>query len=210
MAHPIVYGPASSPYVWSVRLALAEKGVVHRLVPVEFGREREEPHLSRQPFAKVPAFEHEGFNLYETQAILRYIDERFSGPALQSEDVYEWSRMNQMIGIHDAYAYPAIGARILRNRISPPLPAKNFAEEANAAALEMARHCLGEIERLMGEGPFLAGSEMSLADCMLFPLLSSFARVGEGREIFAERARLSEWLGRIDARPSVALTRPEP
>ncbi len=78
MAHPIVYGPAMSTYVWSARLALAEKGVTHELVDVPFGTHRAEPHLSRQPFAKVPAFEHDGFALYETQAIMRYVDERFA------------------------------------------------------------------------------------------------------------------------------------
>lgn len=70
MANPIVYGPAGSTYVWSARLALAEKGVTHQLVEVPFGAHREEPHLSRHPFAKVPAFEHDGFALYETQAII--------------------------------------------------------------------------------------------------------------------------------------------
>ncbi len=79
MAHPIVYGPAASTYVWSVRLTLAEKGVTHELVEMPFGAHREEPHLSRQPFAKVPAFEHDDFALYETQAIIRYVDERFPG-----------------------------------------------------------------------------------------------------------------------------------
>ena len=77
MGRPIVYGPAGSTYVWSARLALAEKGVAHELVEVGFGQHREEPHLSRHPFAKLPAFEHDGFALYETQAILRYIDEGF-------------------------------------------------------------------------------------------------------------------------------------
>src|SRR6202023_3553312 len=66
MARPIVYGPAGSSHVWSARLALAEKGVTHELVDVRFGAHREQPHLSRQPFAKVPGFEHDGFALYET------------------------------------------------------------------------------------------------------------------------------------------------
>jgi glutathione S-transferase len=61
MGRPIVYGPAFSTYVWSVRLALAEKGVAHELVEVPFGAHREAPHLSRHPFSKVPAFEHDGF-----------------------------------------------------------------------------------------------------------------------------------------------------
>ena len=93
MAHPIVYGSAGSNHVWSARLALAEKGVTHELVDVPFGAHREQPHLSRQPFAKVPGFEHDGFALYETQAIMRYVDERFPGTPLQPEDVHAWSRM---------------------------------------------------------------------------------------------------------------------
>src|SRR5438552_3378075 len=51
MGRPLVYGTAGSTYVWSVRLALAEKGVAHELVEVGFGPHREEPHLSRHPFA---------------------------------------------------------------------------------------------------------------------------------------------------------------
>src|SRR5690349_24297838 len=91
MARPIVYGPAGSTYVWSTRLALAEKGVAHDLVDVPFGAHREEPHLSRHPFGKVPAFEHDGFALYETQAILRYIDEGFPVAPLQPTDLHEFA-----------------------------------------------------------------------------------------------------------------------
>src|SRR5207248_2996104 len=49
MAHPFVYGPAGSTYVWSARLALAEKGVTHELVDVPFGTPRQEPHPARPP-----------------------------------------------------------------------------------------------------------------------------------------------------------------
>ncbi len=210
MAHPIVYGPAGSVHVWTVRLALAEKGVAHQLVPVPIGAHREEPHLSRHPFAKVPAFEHEGFSLYETQAIIRYIDERFDGPPLQPEDVFEWSRMNQLIGIHDAYAFPAIGRQILWNHtLIPHLWGQTLDESAIAAALPQARLCLSEIERLMAEGPFLAGPQLSLADLALFPLLYYFAQVPEGESEFGERPTLREWLARMERRQSVAVTRPE-
>ena len=59
----------------------------------------------------------DGFALYETQAIMRYVDERFPGTPLQPEDVHEWSRMNQIIGIVDAYAWPSIAGAILFNRM---------------------------------------------------------------------------------------------
>src|SRR5437667_12436817 len=121
MARPIVYGPAGSTYVWSARLALAEKGVAHELVDIgPYGAARQAPHLARHPFAKVPAFEHDGFQLYETQAILRYIDEGFPVAPLQPTDLHQFSRMNQIIGIVDAYAYPAIVGGFLFNRILAP------------------------------------------------------------------------------------------
>ena len=59
MARPIVYGAAMSPYVWSVRLALAEKGITHELVSVEPSEFKSEAHLARHPFGKIPAFEHD-------------------------------------------------------------------------------------------------------------------------------------------------------
>ncbi|HVH77569.1 MAG TPA: glutathione S-transferase family protein [Stellaceae bacterium] len=210
MAHPIVYGPAGSTYVWSARLSLAEKGVAHQLVPVPFGAHREPEHLARHPFAKVPAFEHDGFMLYETQAIMRYVDERFAGAPLQPEDVFEFSRMNQLIGIVDAYAWPAIAGGVLFNRmLRPRLLGEPPDEAAIAAALPQARLCLAEIDRLMEDNPFLAGEHLSLADLMVFPLFYYFARVPDGEAPFAEHPKLKAWLTRIDGRQSVAVTRPE-
>ncbi len=50
---------------------LVEKGASFRLSPVMPGTLKVEPHVSRHPFGRVPVLEHEGFMLYETQAILR-------------------------------------------------------------------------------------------------------------------------------------------
>src|SRR5882724_5454315 len=161
MARPIVYGPAASTYVWSTRLALAEKGVAHQLVEVGFGEFAEEPHVARHPFGKVPAFEHDGFMLYETQAILRYIDEGFPVAPLQPTDLHQFARMSQIMGIVDAYAYPSIVGGILFNRILGPRLGLPVDEAAVVAALPRARLCLAEIARLMGDQQFLAGERIS-------------------------------------------------
>src|SRR5690242_1400339 len=208
MARPIVYGPAGSTYVWSTRLALAEKGVAHDLVDVPFGAHREEPHLSRHPFAKVPAFEHDGFALYETQAILRYIDEGFPVAPLQPTDLHEFARMNQIMGIVDAYAWPSIAGGILVNRLLNPRLGLPVDEAAIAAAVPEARLCLSEFARLMGERPFMAGERISLADLMVFPLLYYFRRVPEGAEPVAEHQTLASWMRRMEDRQSVQVTKP--
>ena len=210
MAHPIVYGPAGSSYVWSVRLALAEKGVTHELVNVPFGAQRDKAHLSRQPFAKVPAFEHDGFALYETQAIIRYVDERFPGAPLQPEDVHQWSRMNQIIGIVDAYAWPAIAGTILLNRVLAPRFLDRAPDEAAiAAALPRAGLCLSEINRLMGDQRFLAADFVTLADLMAIPLLYLFANIPDGKAPVAVHPKLALWIKRMETRQSFQVTKPK-
>ncbi|MBV8889778.1 MAG: glutathione S-transferase family protein [Alphaproteobacteria bacterium] len=208
MARPIVYGPAGSTYVWSARLTLAEKGVAHDLVEVGFGAHRETAHLARHPFAKVPAFEHDGFALYETQAIMRYVDEAFPSAPLQPTDLHEFSRMNQIIGIVDAYAWPSIAAGVLFNRMLAPRFGLPVDEAAIAAALPRARLCLSEIARLMGDNTFLAGERVSLADLLVVPLLFYFERMPEGAPAIAEHPSLGRWLRHMDTRQSFQVTKP--
>jgi glutathione S-transferase len=208
MARPIVYGPAGSTYVWSARLALAEKGVAHEHVHMEFGEHTKEPHLSRQPFAKVPAFEHDGFMLYETQAILRYVDEGFAATPLQPTDLHEFARMNQIIGIVDAYAWPSIAHGILFPRLVAPRLGLPVDEEAIKAAIPRAALCMAEFARLMGGQPFMAGDNISLADLMVFPILCYFNRIPEGQALLAESETLLGWLRRMEPRQSVQVTKP--
>jgi len=208
MARPIVYGPAGSTYVWSTRLALAEKGVAHELVEIPFGEHRQEPHLTRHPFAKVPAFEHDGFALYETQAILRYIDEGFPVAPLQPTDLHQFARMSQIMGIVDAYVWPSIAGGILVNRILAPRLGLPVDEAAVAAALPRARLCLAEIARLMGDQPYLAGERVSLADLMVIPLLYYFSRLPEGEAAIAEHPSLIPWMRRMEERQSFQVTKP--
>ncbi len=208
MARPIVYGPAGSTYVWSTRLALAEKGVAHELVEVAIGEHRQEPHLARHPFAKVPAFEHDGFALYETQAILRYIDEGFPVAPLQPTDLHQFARMSQIMGIVDAYVYPSIVGGILYNRNIAPRLGLPVDEAAVAVALPRARLCLAEIARLMGDQPYLTGERVTLADLMLIPLLYYFSRLPEGEAALAEHPSLRPWMARMEERQSFQVTKP--
>jgi glutathione S-transferase len=208
MARPIVYGPAGSTYVWSARLALAEKGVAHDLIDVPFGAHREELHLSRHPFGKVPSFEHDGFSLYETQAILRYIDEGFPVSPLQPTDLHQFARMNQIMGIVDAYAWPSIAAGIVFNRVLAPRLGLPVSEEAVAKAVPRARLCLSEFARLMGDQPYMAGERISLADLMVVPLLYYLARTPEGEAPLAEHPSLRAWMRRVEDRQSFRVTKP--
>jgi glutathione S-transferase len=202
----IVHGIPGSPYVRAALLALEEKGAEYELAAMQFGTLNQPPHLSRHPFGRIPAFEHDGWMLYEPQAIMRYVDAVVPGPRLQPEEPRTAARMNQLMGITDWYVMRQISIPITRNRVVAPRVNRPVDEEAVVKALPEARICVAEIGRLLDGHTWLAGDMISLADLLLAPHLSMFAQAPEGAQILGEHENLSDWLARIEARPSMIAT----
>ena len=156
----------------------------------------------------MPTVDHGSFRLYETQAILRYVDALFPKPALQPTQPRAIARMNQIIGINDWYLFPQVARIIVFNRIiGPALLGMRPDETAIAAAVPDARLCLGELDRLVDGQPFLAGEHLTIADLMLAPQVYYLAATPEGAAILKATSLLS-WLGRMNARPSMMATVP--
>src|SRR3954447_22639701 len=153
----IVHGIPGSPYVRAALLTLEEKGAVYQLAAMSFGTLKQQPHLSRHPFGRIPAFEHDGWMLYETRAIMRYVDAVVPGPRLQPEEPRAAARMDQLMNITDWYLMPQVSATITFNRVVAPRFNRPANEEAIAKALPNARICVAEIGRLLGDHPWMAG-----------------------------------------------------
>jgi glutathione S-transferase len=205
MSEITVYGIPGSPYVRMPLLVCEEKGVSYRLAPLAFGQQREPAHLARHPFGRIPAIEHDGFALYESQAIVRYIDEAFDGPALQPKDPRARARMNQVLNIVDWYVMPSLSAGIGFNRIIAPILGRPVNEEAVAAAIPLARTSLAALEDLLGAQPYFAGEAVTLADLAAVAHLDMVPMSPEGAELIAGSPLLA-WLDRMNARPSVEKT----
>jgi glutathione S-transferase len=210
MRKPLVFGADYSVYVRTVRLTLEEKGIAYDLVPVDVFAENGPPpeYLKRQPFGRIPAFEHDGFRLYETGAITRYIDESFEGPALQAADLRHRARVNQIISITDGYVYPTLVWAIYVERVSKPSRGGVADEMRIAAALPKAVTCLTAIADLMGDAPWLGGSALTLADLHAAPMFEYFLMAQEGREMIKNHPNLASWWSRMAARPSMWHTKP--
>ena len=210
MSDPIVYGPGYSTYVRTVRLALAEKGVAYHLEEFDFIQNGvPEEHLRRNPFGKVPAFEHDGFSLYETQAIARYVDEAFSGPALQPGDVRARARMVQIICIADNYTYgPTVGTLVIQRLVTPTMGGTPD-ENAITAALPNVEKAMAALNDLVGGNAYLAGANLSLADLHLIPIFAYFTQTPESGAILDKNANLKRWWDAVSGRDSVAKTQPQ-
>lgn len=210
MSEPIVFGAAYSVYVRIVRLALWEKGIPYRLQEVDIFAPDGPPkdYLARQPFGRIPAFEHDGFRLYETSAIARYVDEVFPGPRLQPDDPKARARMSQITGVLDRYAYRTLVWDIYLERTEPPREGRTSDEAKIAAALPRARLCLRVLADLMAGAPFLTGDALGLADLHAAPMFAYFLAAPEGAALMAEQPGLADWWRRIAVRPGMTATRP--
>jgi glutathione S-transferase len=207
MTNPIiVHGIPGSPYVRSVLLALEEKEADYRFRAMPFGGHKEPGYRALHPFARIPVIQHGDFTLYETHAILRYIDRLIPQPALVPTDIRAEARMDQIISITNSYASTQISGAVSFPRIFAPHFGLPVDEAAIAAALPDARNCLDAIGRLVGEQPYLTGASMTLADLMLIPHLSYYAQCGEGVEMLARHPALVAWIERMEQRPSMAKT----
>jgi glutathione S-transferase len=206
---PQVYGLARSVYTRIARLALEEKGVPYALNDVEIFGAGGAPaeHLARHPFGRIPAFEHAGFWLYETAAITRYVDEAFAGPPLQPVAPRERARMNQVIGVIDAYAYRPMIWDVLVERVLKPMEHKPVDEARIAAGVQAADVCLRALAQLAPCTPHLLGPALTLADLHAYPVLRYYTLAPEGQTALQRHPSLQRWLAMMRERASVLRTR---
>jgi glutathione S-transferase len=197
MTEIIVHGVPGSPYVRSALLGLEEKARPYRLAAMGMGDARQAAHLERHPFGRIPVFEHDGFMLYETQAILRYLERVFPEPRLTPEDPRLAARMDQVMGIVDWYLFRDASATIGFNRVIAPMFGFPVDEAVVTASLPKAAVCFKELNRLLGDQGFMAGAEISLADLMVVPQLEFLAATPEGADLLKPYPRLTAWLARM-------------
>lgn len=203
---------------WSVNtrktlMTLAEKGHDAELVVVSLptGEHRSPGHLARHPFAKVPVLDHDGFVVYESRAIGAYLDRVLAGPALVPEDARGRARVDQWIGVSDAYFAPHAGPLIVETLFRPYLGGPQDAG-AIAAGREGMQVALDAVDRALASSEHLAGPAFSLADIHWMPYLEYLGQIGEG-EAIERRRNLAAWWKRTSSRPcwtKVARTGPQP
>ncbi|MDX1512229.1 MAG: glutathione S-transferase family protein [Gammaproteobacteria bacterium] len=211
MAKPVIYGPRYSTYVRSILLALEEKGVEYEVKEVDIlkGEHQTPEHVARHPFEKVPAFSHDGMDLFETSAVLQYVDGAFGGEKLQPDDVKSRARMHQVISIVDSYAYPAFITNIFIPRVVVPMLEGETDENQITEALPNAGKSVAALEKIIGSSACMAGDELSLADLHLVPVYDYFSQTLEGQELLSGAPNLRRWWDAMSQRESVKKTRPQ-
>jgi glutathione S-transferase len=203
-----LHGYSYSVYLRIARMTMLEKGVAWRHIEIDpFADEIPSNYLALNPFGRVPTLDHDGFVVYETTAITRYIDEAFEGPSLQPEAPRERARMNHIIAIADSYGYWPMVRQVFSQRV---FNARRRTPDEAVIAEGLARSykVLNALEALAGGGDFLVGDRLSLADLHLGAMVAYFTAADEGAIALGNCPKLSAWWAAFKNSKSLAETEP--
>ena len=203
MSDPIVYGFPYSTFVHIVRLILTHKDVPYtfRDLETEMGKPS---HLALHPFNRVPILQHGDFVLYETSAIVAYLDETFPRLPLQPRDIPGRARMDQWISSVNSYYYTYMIYHVTHERLVFPRLGIASDEKVVAHALPKVEVGLQVLERQLSHGKnYVLGADLSLADFYLVPCTFSFSLTEEGKAMYPKYPAFCRWRETMEALPSV-------
>ena len=171
------YHGHGSPFSWRVWLALEAKSIPYNLKVLSFqNEETKKPEFRAiNPRGQVPTIVDDGFAMWESLAVLEYLDDRFtSGVKLYPGDAASRGRVRRLVSEIEAYLY--------REGISPIVDELFWSGDKgpNAEIVAKARtKVTEELEYLARElkGKFLAGDSLTAADCVMGPCLQYLKRI---------------------------------
>ena len=204
------YYGSGSPYAWRVWLALEHKAIAYELQAMSFsaGDLRKPDFLALNPRGKVPTIVDQGFALYESVAIVEYLDENYGGPKLFPGDARERAQVRRRVQEADQY-YALTMEKLVDEVLFKPQ------EQWDADNITAARQGLVQElevwERLIA-GEWLAGASVSAADLTLYPLLGLTLRMEKKKPDLALRGvigpKIAAWMQRFEALPICKKTWP--
>jgi glutathione S-transferase len=216
-----IYWGSGSPNAWRVLLAAEVLRLPYESKLLEFskGQHRTPEFLAMNPRGKVPVLRDGDFVLYESLAILEYLDRLGSG-ALYGNTPREVAVTHRIISEFECYVREPL-AKVTRHLFvaggTPATPQTPTPEQA-VAANETLRPELATLSALVRDQPWLAGERFGAADAAIYPYLRLLLRAASKAEararelsllpFFDASPELARWLTRVEELPGYERTFP--
>ena len=204
------YCGSGSPYAWKVWLTLEHKRIPYdfRLLSFDRGDLRTPEFRAVNPRGQVPAIVDDGFALWESMAIVEYLEERYPQQPLMPRDAAARATVRRLMLEADNHLYAAqsdlMDATLYRTAGTAEDPTRIAAGQG-----KLLQELLHWDALLVGE--YLAGA-LSLADFTAYPYVRLVRRIDDRQPNngLGDRlpARLAAWMRRIEALPYYAKTIP--
>ena len=197
----VFYAGSGSVPSWKVWLSLEHKQIPYQLKLLSFSaREHKAPaFLAINPRGRVPTITDGDFVLWESTAIVEYLDDRWPERPLLPQGARERARTRRIALEADLYLADAMDDMARATFLAPE-------GGQDPALFETARAAAAiELERLEADvrGPYFAGEEPTLADFTVYPVLAMMRRIASRFQLepVAVGARLAALMERVEAQP---------
>ena len=164
-----------------VRLVLAAKGVTYDLIQVDPAKPPEDL-IDLNPYSSLPTLVDRDLTLYDTSVVCEYLDERYPHPPLMPIDPLSRARLR------------LAAVRIERDWLPEVAHIRAGGRPADTARKRLREQLLGALP-LFKASKFFLNPEMSLADCLVTPIVWRLPSLGvdlgrEGKPIMDYGERL--------------------
>jgi glutathione S-transferase len=175
-----LYGNPASTCTRKVLTVLAEKGKTAEFITKQFNGEMKQPdYTAKQPFGQVPCLEDDdGFTLFESRAICRYLDEKFAT---------DFTPHAMTI------LYATLFGKLFGNK---PVDTVKLEEGRTKIA-----PTLDIMAKQLEKTPFISGSKFTLADVSFMPYIDYLYAAEQG-DLFESRPALAKWWKGVSDRKS--------
>jgi len=216
------YWASGCPYSWRVALALAHKKLPytgHRL-QLEFQEQKTPQILAMNPRGRVPVLKDSGYVVFESVAVLYYLDRKYPEPSIFGRTPEEAAVILRVIEEFQAYTEPYIMGicRKLLGSTSPADEERPLSSEALTDAMHVVAREARTIEMRVSRFDWIVGEDYSAIDMVIFPAIQLLRRALARPEaqdlarrflpIEANYPALGRWLERIESLPGYDATVP--
>ena len=203
-----IYGMSGSPFVRRTELVLTEKGVDYKLITLSRvdGELQSPEHLARNPRGRVPVLENGDLLLYESQAIVEYLEERYPEPALVPADFGDRGHMR--VAEMECLIYFGGALTKVAQNVFTVTPEKRDPDKVSDALAGVS----AELDRLEQRGTsrggtYLMGGDITRADLTWLPFVELVGRAGV--DIDTDKYGWTKgWRAALATRPSYDKTYP--
>jgi len=181
-------------------MALHEKQAKFEMGILDFakGEHKSPENMARQPFGQMPSLTDGDFTLFESRAMMRYIDETVPGQSLTPKDPKARAHMDQWLYVESEDFNPGVSAIVFQEVFSPMMGGKSDAAKV-AEAMTKLTPVMAVLDKHLAKGPHFVGDQFTLADISFMPY-TEYAMNTSAKDMMLSHANFAAWWKRVSER----------
>jgi glutathione S-transferase len=189
-----------SNYHNKVRIALLEKGIAYEEDATVHPSQKDD-YLAKSPMGKVPYMEIDGTRLIESEVILEYLEETHPQKPLLPKEPLARAKVRELVTVIELHM------ELVARRLYGGLFGQALSDSTRQSVEKELAKGIRAFKVLAKFDPFIAGTEMTLADCAAavhLPLISLATKLAYGKDALEDIPQVKPYLKMLGERPAVA------